>query len=307
MRGIPRRSDHRAAKLASLTTSPRRGGALALNDYARSERSLRQCRQGQVAIEISSVIRASPSSFHVVAWIERRYQDGSLATTERWSAILTVAVQPPRDIDRSGRTRSGSTSTPSTGRRNLDATPPLHRPAPTKADVRLSVNPRSTSPDLRVCARWLRRTIRRPTSTTTTPHPPFRRPILRRSRSSNCPEALPLPGQLGNRSVRDAEARTEAVDPTVRVNQANAAALVQPVRNGFINSMQVYPALSMARSIGSIPPQARSPTSPCSRARPSSALAPSLLATLCAGSSATPKASTAAGKQVHILVKPTRP
>jgi type IV secretion system protein VirB5 len=45
-----------------------------------------------------SVIRASPSSFRV-AWIERRYQDGSLASTERWSAILTVAVQPPRDAD----------------------------------------------------------------------------------------------------------------------------------------------------------------------------------------------------------------
>ena len=35
---------------------------------------------------VSSVIRASPSSFRV-AWIERRYQDGSLASTERWSAI----------------------------------------------------------------------------------------------------------------------------------------------------------------------------------------------------------------------------
>ena len=52
----------------------------------------------QIAIEVSSVIRASPSSFRI-AWIERRYQDGSLASTERWSAILTVVVQPPRDAD----------------------------------------------------------------------------------------------------------------------------------------------------------------------------------------------------------------
>jgi type IV secretory pathway TrbF-like protein len=44
-------------------------------------------------VEVSSVIRASPSSFRV-AWIERRYQDGALASTERWSAILTVVVQP---------------------------------------------------------------------------------------------------------------------------------------------------------------------------------------------------------------------
>jgi type IV secretory pathway TrbF-like protein len=73
-------------------------GALALNDYARSNDPFAKVGRSQVAIEVSSVIRASPSSFRV-AWIERRYQDGSLASTERWSAILTIAVQPPRDAD----------------------------------------------------------------------------------------------------------------------------------------------------------------------------------------------------------------
>ena len=74
------------------------GGALALNDYARANDPFGKVGKQQVAVEVSSVIRASPSSFRV-AWIERRYQDGSLASTERWSAILTVAVQPPRDAD----------------------------------------------------------------------------------------------------------------------------------------------------------------------------------------------------------------
>ncbi|MCB2080062.1 MAG: conjugal transfer protein TrbF [Novosphingobium sp.] len=73
-------------------------GALALNDYARANDPFAKVGKQQVAVEVSSVIRASPSSFRV-AWIERRYQDGSLASTERWSAILTVAVQPPRDAD----------------------------------------------------------------------------------------------------------------------------------------------------------------------------------------------------------------
>jgi len=73
-------------------------GALALNDYARSNDPFAKVGKSQVAVEVSSVIRASPSSFRV-AWIERRYQDGSLAETARWSAILTVAVQPPRDAD----------------------------------------------------------------------------------------------------------------------------------------------------------------------------------------------------------------
>jgi type IV secretion system protein VirB5 len=73
-------------------------GALALNDFARANDPFAKVGRQQVAIEVSSVIRASPSSFRI-AWIERRYQDGSLASTERWSAILTVAVQPPRDAD----------------------------------------------------------------------------------------------------------------------------------------------------------------------------------------------------------------
>ena len=74
------------------------GGALALNDYARANDPFTKVGKQQIAIEVSSVIRASPSSFRI-AWIERRYQDGSLASTERWSAILTVVVQPPRDAD----------------------------------------------------------------------------------------------------------------------------------------------------------------------------------------------------------------
>ena len=73
-------------------------GALALSDYARANDPFAKVGKQQVAVEISSVIRASPSSFRI-AWIERRYQDGALASTERWSAILTVTVQPPRDAD----------------------------------------------------------------------------------------------------------------------------------------------------------------------------------------------------------------
>ena len=73
-------------------------GAAALNDYARANDPFTKVGKQQIAIEVSSVIRASPSSFRI-AWIERRYQDGSLASTERWSAILTVVVQPPRDPD----------------------------------------------------------------------------------------------------------------------------------------------------------------------------------------------------------------
>ena len=73
-------------------------GAAALNDYARVNDPFGQLGHAQVSVEISSVIRASPSSFQV-AWVERRYQDGALAATEHWTAILTVVIEPPHDAD----------------------------------------------------------------------------------------------------------------------------------------------------------------------------------------------------------------
>jgi type IV secretion system protein VirB5 len=74
-------------------------GALALNDYARTSDPFSQVGKTQVAIEVSSVIRASADSFRI-DWIERRYVDHALAATEHWSAILTIVVQPPTDADR---------------------------------------------------------------------------------------------------------------------------------------------------------------------------------------------------------------
>lgn len=53
------------------------------------------------------------------------------------------------------------------------------------------------------------------------------------------PEPLPLPGQL--KPVRDSASPPEPSDPRRRVGAANAAARVQPVRDGFLNAIQQYP------------------------------------------------------------------
>jgi type IV secretion system protein TrbG len=53
------------------------------------------------------------------------------------------------------------------------------------------------------------------------------------------PEPLPLPGQL--KPVTDAPRLLEPSDPRQRIGVANAAARVQPVRDGFLNAMQQYP------------------------------------------------------------------
>ena len=73
-------------------------GAQALNDYARNNDPFAEVGKVQVAVDVSSVIRASKSSFRI-AWTERRYQDGSLIEKSRWSAILTVRIEPPRTPD----------------------------------------------------------------------------------------------------------------------------------------------------------------------------------------------------------------
>ena len=53
------------------------------------------------------------------------------------------------------------------------------------------------------------------------------------------PKPLPLPGQL--KQVDAEKAKAEPVDPKARISQANEAARMQPVRDGFINAVQVYP------------------------------------------------------------------
>ena len=53
------------------------------------------------------------------------------------------------------------------------------------------------------------------------------------------PEPLPLPSQL--MPIEERRSPPEPADPSARVSQANAAARIQPVRDGFINAIQLYP------------------------------------------------------------------
>jgi type IV secretion system protein VirB5 len=74
-------------------------GALALNDYARTSDPFGKLGKTQIAVDVTSVVRASDNSFRV-AWVERHYVDNALVATERWTAILTIVVQPPTDAER---------------------------------------------------------------------------------------------------------------------------------------------------------------------------------------------------------------
>jgi len=72
--------------------------AIFLNEYARSNDPFAGIGQRSVSVQVTSVVRASDSSFQV-KWTESIYERGSLAKTERWTAMLTVMLRPPRTAD----------------------------------------------------------------------------------------------------------------------------------------------------------------------------------------------------------------
>ena len=74
-------------------------GAIALNDYARAADPFGRVGNQSIAVEVTSVVRASDRSFQV-RWIERQYVDGALRTTERWTGIVTLVLQVPRTDER---------------------------------------------------------------------------------------------------------------------------------------------------------------------------------------------------------------
>ncbi len=118
------------------------------------------------------------------------------------------------------------------------------------------------------------------------------------------PRPLPLPGQM--KPVERSRQTPEPADPAARVNQANAAARIQPVRDGFINAMQVYPYTGGAlyqvyTAVGQITDIALQPGETLVGSGPVAAgdTVRWIIGDTLSGSGAT--------QQVHILVKPTRP
>ncbi|ODU68429.1 MAG: conjugal transfer protein TrbF [Novosphingobium sp. SCN 66-18] len=72
--------------------------AIFLNEYARANDPFAGIGERSVSVQVTSVVRASDSSFQV-KWTESIYERGSLAKTEHWTAMLTVVMQPPKTAD----------------------------------------------------------------------------------------------------------------------------------------------------------------------------------------------------------------
>lgn len=72
--------------------------AVTLNEYARGNDPFANVGRLTVSVEVQSVVRASETSFQL-RWIERSFENGASKDTKRWSAVLTVAISPPRTAD----------------------------------------------------------------------------------------------------------------------------------------------------------------------------------------------------------------
>jgi len=69
-----------------------------LNDFARENDPFSKVGERTVAVEVSSVVRASDNSFQI-RWLERTYLNGSLSRTDRWTGVFSIIIEPPRDVE----------------------------------------------------------------------------------------------------------------------------------------------------------------------------------------------------------------
>ena len=73
-------------------------GALFLGDYAREAKPFADVGRRTVSVQVTSIVRASDSSFRV-NWTEQGFERGSAAATSRWTAVITIKLQSPRSAE----------------------------------------------------------------------------------------------------------------------------------------------------------------------------------------------------------------
>ncbi|MFL6735552.1 MAG: conjugal transfer protein TrbF [Sphingomonas sp.] len=73
-------------------------GARFLSSYARSTNPFGEVGVRTVSVQVTSVVRASDSSFEV-KWTENEFERGNPAGTSHWTAILSVVTRPPATSD----------------------------------------------------------------------------------------------------------------------------------------------------------------------------------------------------------------
>ena len=72
--------------------------AVTLNAYARENDPFARIGRETVAIEVTSVVRASDASFQI-RWLEKSFEGGAAKATNHLTGIFSIVIAPPRTID----------------------------------------------------------------------------------------------------------------------------------------------------------------------------------------------------------------
>lgn len=75
------------------------GGAQVLNAMAADDDPFSKVGKSTVAVEVLSVVRASPTSFQL-RWRESTYTNGTLIDVERYTGVATIVIEPPSTPER---------------------------------------------------------------------------------------------------------------------------------------------------------------------------------------------------------------
>jgi type IV secretory pathway TrbF-like protein len=72
--------------------------AVTLNEYARDNDPFAKVGRETVAVEVTSVVRASDSSFQV-RWLERIFEGGALKDTKWLTGLFSIVISSPRTVE----------------------------------------------------------------------------------------------------------------------------------------------------------------------------------------------------------------
>lgn len=71
-------------------------GAMVLNNYARDNDPFENVGRRSRTVDVVSVVRVSDDTFQA-RWIEKTYENAALTRTERFTALMTLVIDPPSD------------------------------------------------------------------------------------------------------------------------------------------------------------------------------------------------------------------
>ena len=207
--------------------------AVTLNEYARENDPFARVGRETVAVEVASVVRASDSSFQV-RWLERLFDGGALKDTRRLTGLFSIVLTPPRTVEPGAQEPAG----------HLRARLQLVAGRQQRRGKMTSLNPLGLAISMALAGAGCATRLKVPEI------PILDSPAFKAARREPDPKphralrgdakAVAAAGPVETRATPNQWKRTQG-SPKERIAGAHEAARVEPVKDGYINAIQVYP------------------------------------------------------------------